>query len=545
MPINVCRTIQQTKEESKRFMRKLAKYFIGICALFTAFFAVGCGDNGFSAQMPHEHVHSDVWASDDTYHYHVCTDCEQPFDKSAHSGGVATCTRKAVCTVCGEEYGDLLSHSGGVATCTQKAKCEVCGEEYGDLLPHEYIVIQKDEDTHWLICAVCEAVDENSITAHFGGMATCTQRAICADCGTAYGEVAEHVYAVIKYDECHHWTECVCGRRETDINEMHFGGEASCQERPVCTFCQVAYGERGDHKYTITEWDKTCHWNVCACGARDEDSKEMHSGGDATCTQLATCQYCNQPYGEHGDHKYTATEWDETCHWNVCTCGKIDEDSKQTHSGGDATCTQLATCQHCNQPYGELEKHNYLIVGKDTTHTWLECLCGDIDESSKKEIEETIPPTTPDTGNGNEDNETIEPPPTEPDTGNGGVDNEMTETPPTEPDKEAGAEEERPIVEGNGSRDTPYVLFDGCTFRMEMSGYTQAVYFVYEAWRNGVASFTNLENFNTTALECGTDWYSLVGIDPDEIGIEGWDTYYFVVYANTAGEMSFKFVIEK
>ena len=33
-------------------------------------------------------------------------------------------------------------HSGGEATCTKKAKCEICGAEYGEPLGHDYVVIK-------------------------------------------------------------------------------------------------------------------------------------------------------------------------------------------------------------------------------------------------------------------------------------------------------------------------------------------------------------------------------------------------------------------
>lgn len=69
-----------------------------------------------------------------------------------HTGGTATCTKKAVCEFCGEEYDEYASHNygdkyesdgtyhwkkcqneGGEATTTKRAVCEVCGAEYGDL----------------------------------------------------------------------------------------------------------------------------------------------------------------------------------------------------------------------------------------------------------------------------------------------------------------------------------------------------------------------------------------------------------------------------
>ncbi len=74
--------------------------------------------------------------------------CDTDPCKNGHTGGTATCTQKAVCEVCGEEYGELAAHTGGTATCTQKAVCTVCGQEYGQLAAH----VDANGD---LICDVC------------------------------------------------------------------------------------------------------------------------------------------------------------------------------------------------------------------------------------------------------------------------------------------------------------------------------------------------------------------------------------------------------
>ena len=53
-----------------------------------------------------------------------------------HVGGNATYTERAVCTVCGSEYGEILvcsDHHGGTATYTELARCVECGVEYGEL----------------------------------------------------------------------------------------------------------------------------------------------------------------------------------------------------------------------------------------------------------------------------------------------------------------------------------------------------------------------------------------------------------------------------
>lgn len=63
----------------------------------------------------------------------------------SHSGGTATCTSKAVCDICGEEYGEinasnhtnLIKTEAKAATCTEKGNaaywtCESCGKIFDD-----------------------------------------------------------------------------------------------------------------------------------------------------------------------------------------------------------------------------------------------------------------------------------------------------------------------------------------------------------------------------------------------------------------------------
>lgn len=107
----------------------------------------------------------------DCQHKAVCDVCRQPYgelDASNHTGGIRwvqtaethqafylCCGAAAgaevnhswndgsVCTECG--YG--CAHTGGTATCTAKAVCSVCGESYGDLLPHDYRWVIDQEAT--------------------------------------------------------------------------------------------------------------------------------------------------------------------------------------------------------------------------------------------------------------------------------------------------------------------------------------------------------------------------------------------------------------
>ena len=68
-----------------------------------------------TATWSQNHQHTDAdgeWESDGTYHWHTCS-CSHEFDKAECSGGTATCTAKAVCTVCNNEYGNTAAHSHG------------------------------------------------------------------------------------------------------------------------------------------------------------------------------------------------------------------------------------------------------------------------------------------------------------------------------------------------------------------------------------------------------------------------------------------------
>ena len=122
------------------------------------------------------HSWKQEWKSDATHHWHECANknCDVKVDSgkdgyAEHSGGTATCTAKAVCATCNQPYGALnstnhdwnewkfngddthtrvckrdASHkqtvacSGGTATCTDKAVCTVCKSEYGGLAPDNH-----------------------------------------------------------------------------------------------------------------------------------------------------------------------------------------------------------------------------------------------------------------------------------------------------------------------------------------------------------------------------------------------------------------------
>lgn len=93
----------------------------------------------------------------------------------------------------GKDYKTIkvhTNHTGGTATCIKKAVCDFCGEEYGDYAAHNYgDTYEHDGEYHWKVCQTegCDATTEKE--AHRGGTATTTEKAKCDVCGAEYGDL--------------------------------------------------------------------------------------------------------------------------------------------------------------------------------------------------------------------------------------------------------------------------------------------------------------------------------------------------------------------
>ncbi len=328
-----------------------------------------------------EHSYSSVWSSDNSRHWHKCTLCGDISAAAAHTGGKATCTARAKCSVCGTEYGEYSAHSfestwisdagshwhkcaycneiSGIAAHTgENGKCSVCGANYDTQTKHDYdSTWYSNAESHWHKCRDCGAISDTA--AHSGGKATCTARAKCSVCGAEYGSLAQHSYSTAwSTDSSSHWHECsICG--EAADTAAHSGGKATCTEKAKCSTCGKEYGSLAEHSYG-TAWysDGSSHWRQCSsCGEKSDSSS--HSGGTATCTAKAKCSACGKEYGSLAEHSY-GTAWysDGSSHWRQCSgCGEKSDSS--SHSGGTATCTAKAKCSTCGKEYGDYADHDY------------------------------------------------------------------------------------------------------------------------------------------------------------------------------------------
>ena len=263
-------------------------------------------------------------------------------DAAGHTAGAAvrknevaaTCTTDGsydeviYCTVCKAEISreskstPATGHSFGAwtvvkeATCTaegcEERVCIVCSaKEDKDIgkLSHEESGWITDENNHWKICTVCNAVIEDE-TAHTFGNWVIDENATEATEGS-------------RHREC-----IICGHinRET-IPEL---GHTHSFDREVT-----------EDKYLKSE--ATCtmpavYYKSCECG---ETSTDTFTSGNAL------------------GHDFTVIQHDESQHWKQCSrCGTTSE--RNSHFGGVATCTEQPVCSECGQKYGIALGHDYV-----------------------------------------------------------------------------------------------------------------------------------------------------------------------------------------
>ena len=337
----------------------------------------------------------------------TCTVCNKEWDflASHNWSGTATCTSGRTCTECGgtseplgHDWGTWTKNSdekthtrickrdtshtetenchGGTATCTQRATCTVCGAEYGDALGHDFTTSwTHDDNEHWKQCSRCDAKDD--VSPHTWDSGTITTAPTCTKAGKKTYSCTKCDATKIEpipatghswksdwtSDATHHWHECA--NENCDVTDNagkngyaeHSGGKATCTQNAVCEFCKAEYGEKLPHDFT----------------AETVDAKYLKSA--ATCTEKAvyykSCAVCGLSSegtedeatffsGNALDHDWGA--WtqnsDEKTHTRICKRDTSHTETENCH-GGTATCTAKAVCTVCGGEYGEMAAHSF------------------------------------------------------------------------------------------------------------------------------------------------------------------------------------------
>ena len=247
--------------------------------------------------------------SDEETHTRICKrDTSHTETENCH-GGTATCTAKAVCTVCGGEYGEMAAHSFTAekaeaqylkyaATCTEKAiyykSCAVCGLSSegtadeatffsGNALDHNWGAWTSNEDgTHTRTCTV-------------DGCSAGTQTENCIDANKDHKcDICDYIISECADDNKDHKCD-YCGKKLTE----HTGGKATCKDKAKCEVCGAEYGELDAKNHTnlkhfpATAATKTTegnieYWYCDGCGKyfSDKDGTKEIKKADTVTAKL-------------------------------------------------------------------------------------------------------------------------------------------------------------------------------------------------------------------------------------------------------------------
>lgn len=191
------------------------------------------------------------------------------------------------------------------------------------------------DGTHYEIitCETCNNEIRRVTGNCSGGTATCTEKAVCSDCGVAYGpEPAGHTFI--------RGTQLKPGNCTTPATYV-----AKCD---VCNY--------EDQATVITgEKDPTNHTG---------EVKYVDNGDN---THSATYDCCGAPFVTNEDHDYTTSPDATTC---ICGAVKAPEHIC-AHDHYDKTETTHQSICSCGKPFGDVEPHSY-----DLENNNYECVCG-------------------------------------------------------------------------------------------------------------------------------------------------------------------------
>ena len=326
---------------------------------------------------------------DETHHWYVCGKCGAELDRAEHSGGTATCTAKAVCSICQTAYGalgghTLTKHDAVDATCTAPGNveywhCSVCGKNFSDsagtgelteitspALNHNWGAwTSNGNGTHTRTCQRDSRHTETENCS--GGSATCTNAAICASCGGSYGKELGHDWGEWKNtgNAQQHTRTCQRDQSHTETAAHTPGTPANCTTPQTCTACGYEITP-ANNNHDWNAWESNgngTHTHTCKNDSSHTETTNC-SGGSATCEARAVCDVCHMVYGELAPHTLTHTPAvDATCttpgnveYWHCSVCGKNFSDS-----AGKGELTEI-TSPALNHNWGAWEK------GSETQH---------------------------------------------------------------------------------------------------------------------------------------------------------------------------------
>ena len=261
------------------------------------------------------------------------------------------------------------------------ATLEGSGGGEGPTPPHEHSFggWKNNGTQHWKECSCGEKSEVGNhtfgdwtITKEPTTTETGSRERTCSICKYTQEEtIPVHEHSIHdeawKYDDTEHWQECSCGERLNVATHIYGDWretkpatetEAGSRERDctVCDYVQTETIPMLEHEHSYGDWqkDETQHWKECRCGEKTEVGN--HTFGDWTITKEPTttetgsrertCSICKYtqtetlPVHTHDVHD-EAWKYDDTQHWQECSCG--EKLNVANHTYGDWKVTKEAT----------------------------------------------------------------------------------------------------------------------------------------------------------------------------------------------------------
>ena len=267
---------------------------------------VGENNTGWIEKLTfHTHTADSAWESDKTHHWHNCIDPDCPTTDIQWK----------------DSYGQHKWEAGGCLDCGFQCEHDEGNEEWiKTAVSHEKrwnccgAVIVAEEVHEWNsgICEECGYVCE-----HTGGLASCTEQAICQTCGEAYGELASHDweddFTIDQPATCTedgvksiHCKNCTATKDSEVIQALDHNlekiekEEATCTEGGYegywsCTNCQKLFADEGGTTEILSPVE------IPAYGHDLEKAEKK----EATCTEGGyesywKCKTCQKLFADEG-----------------------------------------------------------------------------------------------------------------------------------------------------------------------------------------------------------------------------------------------------
>ena len=162
----------------------------------------------------------------------------------------------------------------------------------------------------------------------------CTTPVLCSYCNAVITAAKQHDFTgALQSNETGHWHQC---------------------QNDGCTVCDTKASHTGDPEWETTETQHTKKYLCCGYVTVETASHQWekgvctecgyvcaHSGGEATCTEFAKCEYCHEKYGDKnpdnhsGEAKWIKTSTTHMKKWDCCDKEII---AKEAHEWKDGVC---------------------------------------------------------------------------------------------------------------------------------------------------------------------------------------------------------------